>query len=422
MADCAELAEYEWLVGSEAAEILSELAIRREAPLVAATRLRRGLSASRVHLVLEQAELRKRASAKFAYADRMYFTPKGLEQATDQWIAGYKARRFAGRGRITDLCCGIGGDLLALAEQEATVGVDRDPIMACFAAANVRAVLSAAVAARLAVESTDVGQFAISDCAAWHIDPDRRPKGNRTSSLEWSSPKLEVSERLLAAVPDAAIKLAPAAEVPALWADGCELEWISRNRECRQLVAWHGALAQSPGHRRATMLDTDGVLCGSIVGRPNVCVPIAERINGYLFEPDPAVLAAHLTGELATRYELARVSAGIAYLTGDRAIVDPMLSCFAVTDVLSLDVRQLAAFLHDRGVGRLEIKKRGVDIEPDKLRGQLKLRGDRSATLILTPHGGQHVAILGRRMDHPGCTNTRTSDLQPLASSHATCF
>ena len=111
----AELADYEWLTGPQAAEVLCDLAGGCEPLHAAATRLRRQFSPARVHLLLEQVELRRRAAVKFERAEEMFFTRLGLEQATDLWVAAYKARRFAGRSPVADLCCGIGGDLLALA-------------------------------------------------------------------------------------------------------------------------------------------------------------------------------------------------------------------------------------------------------------------------------------------------------------------
>ncbi|MGB6164688.1 MAG: hypothetical protein WBF75_19385, partial [Pseudonocardiaceae bacterium] len=40
-----------------------------------------------------------------------------VEQASSEVIAEHRARRFAGAVRVADLCCGIGGDLLALGGQ-----------------------------------------------------------------------------------------------------------------------------------------------------------------------------------------------------------------------------------------------------------------------------------------------------------------
>jgi hypothetical protein len=222
-------------------------------------------------------------------------------------------------------------------------------------------------------------------------------------------------DRLLAVSPDAAIKLAPAADAPAHWSDRCELEWISRDRQCRQLVAWHGALARVPGRRRATLLSPNGAPVRSIVGEPNHALPFARQLDTFVFEPDSAVLAAQLAGALAAEHGLSAVSAGIAYLTGPTPLADPALACFAVEDVLPLDLRQIAGHLRERTIGRLEIKKRGVEHEPEIVRRQLHLVGHEAATLFLTKLGGKHVAILAQRIH-------RSEPTAHLASPHATRF
>jgi hypothetical protein len=265
------------------------------------------------------------------------------------------------------------------------------------------------VSDRASLKIDDVDKFDASAFAAWHIDPDRRPAGHRTTALEWSSPSVESVERLLAANPDAAIKLAPATDAPAGWTDRCELEWISRDRQCRQLVAWHGALARQPGVCRATALSTDGSVARAIAGSPNQPKPYAPQFGRYLFEPDPAVLAAHLAGVLAEEHGLSAVSAGIAYLTGPTAIDDPALACFEVREVMPLDLRLIAGHLREQNIGQLEIKKRGVEHDPATVRKQLHLAGDEAATLFLTKLGGKHVAIVARRI------------LQNETKAHATC-
>jgi THUMP domain-like len=397
MTSRTELADYQWLTGAEAAAVLVDLAGRAEPLHVATARLRKQHSPERVHLLVELAELRGRAAAKFARSDEMFFTRLGLEQATDQWVAAYKASRFAllaGGGNIADLCCGIGGDLLALGGEGSTVGVDRDPIAACFAAANVRA---AGLCECVTLETREIDTLDVGDFAAWHIDPDRRPTGKRTTALDWSSPGVNVVERLLAESPHAAIKLAPAADSPPNWNERCELEWISRDRQCRQLVAWHGDLAQHPGKRRATMLAPEGNTLRSVVGVPNQQLPFAADLDQFLFEPEPAVLAAHLTGALAAEHGLSAFSPGVAYLTGPAVVEDPALACFAVEEIMPLNLRKIDGHLRGRNIGQLEIKKRGVEHDPATVRKQLHLDGEEAATLFLTKLGSKHTAILARR-------------------------
>ncbi|HEX3598999.1 MAG TPA: class I SAM-dependent methyltransferase [Lacipirellulaceae bacterium] len=415
MTSCAELADIEWLTGTEAGAILSELA-ESTAPLhTTAARLRTLFSPAKTHLLLEQVELRRRATAKFAHPERMFFTRLGLEQSTDEWVAAYKAARFTPQRtgsfptptappKIADLCCGVGGDLMAFANHHTAIGIDRDPIAAHLAAINANAKVLLA----------DVTEFDLDAFDAWHIDPDRRPSGHRTTSLEWCEPNLATIESLLTRLPTAALKLAPAAKLPAHLAERCELEWISRDRECKQLVAWHGRLAHTPGQHRATILSftqqesnldacglaseiTFGSSSRTITGSPNHPVTIASAPNRYIFDTDPAVTAAHLNGTLAAEHNLSALGAGATYLTGPSAIADAALACFEVQDVLPLRTADLARHLRAKSIGQLEIKKRGVEIDPEKLRRDLKLRGTNAATLLITKIATRPTAILAKR-------------------------
>ncbi len=67
----------------------------------------------------------------------MFFATRPLEQATDEVVAAYKAGRFPPGRLMVDFCCGIGGDLLALASRGPVLGVDRDPVLALLAGANL---------------------------------------------------------------------------------------------------------------------------------------------------------------------------------------------------------------------------------------------------------------------------------------------
>ncbi len=198
--------------------------------------------------------------------------------------------------------------------------------------------------------------------------------------------------------------------MPADWAERCELEWISRDRECRQLVAWHGNLALAPGQHRATILPAacsrlaaeGGLAPRTITGHPKQPIPIADKPNRYIFDIDPAVLAAQLKGVLAAEHELTAFTAGPTYLTGRqpnrrssaRVLRKSKTSCRSAS-TSSLNTCM------PHNIGQLEIKKRGVDIDPEKLRRELKLRGDNAATLLITPIAGRPTAILANRISAP---------------------
>lgn len=393
------LADIQWLVSDEAVRWL-DAALRLSASATSlqaaeVERLRRELSRERTHLVLELAALRQKARAKFSAAERMFFTPLGLEQATDEVIGGYKARRFAGADQVIDLCSGIGGDLAALAEVCRVVGYDRDPRMAVLAEANLRAIERADRGTALVAEGSNVD---VGDAAAWHIDPDRRPTGRRTTHVELHDPTWQTIETMLARNNQAAVKLSPATTLEPPLEERAELEWISRARECRQLVAWFGHLANDAGRRRATVLGAAGEAPRSVVGVPGEPTVPLGRVEQYLYEPDPAVLAAKLDGTLAAEHELSLISSGIAYYTAAHRVDDAALACFEVRDVLPFQIKTLKALVRQLGIGRLEIKKRGVDNDPERLRKELQLHGDASATLLVTRIAGRVTAIIAERI------------------------
>lgn len=393
------LGDYRWLVSDDAARWLeiarAELANQRQLSAAFVARLRKGLTAERAHLIVEQVELRQRAAAKFALAEQMFFTRRALEQATDEAVAACKARRISAAGPVLDLCCGIGGDLLAWARQTKATGVELDPIAALCAEAN--AIANGFSHEQCSVEVADVRQMDLTMARAWHCDPDRRTSGSRTSKIELGEPGLEQLERFLADNSAAAIKLAPAAHAPPGWKDQAEFEWLGSRRECRQQVAWFGALAHHAGQHSATIADAEGGP-RTVVGLPGDSLPVASQLARYLYEPDASVLAAKLVNVLCEEHAVQSVSAGIAYLTGDWPIRDAALASFEIVDVLPLDQKQLRAYCREHGLSRLEVKKRGVNVEIERLRKEIVAPGEHAATLILSPVLGRPKAIVARRI------------------------
>jgi hypothetical protein len=192
--------------------------------------------------------------------------------------------------------------------------------------------------------------------------------------------------------------------LPATWQERAELEWISRGGECKQLVAWFGQLARMPGTVRATVVarpldatPADQVLA-SLSGAPGKEPPYAASFGRYLFEPDAAFLAADLVGALAEHHKLDAMTPGIAYLTGDEAITSAALSCFEIVEAMPFRLGSLKSWLAARNIGRLEIKKRGVEESPEKLRKELRLKGTEEATLFLMPVERSVTAIVARRV------------------------
>ena len=102
-------------------------------------------------------------------------------------------------------------------------------------------------------------------------------------------------------------------------------------------------------------------------------------------------------GALAAENGLAPITTCAGYLNGDTPLDDLALASFEVQDVLAFDQRRLKRCLRERGIGRVEVKKRGVDVEPASLERKLRGRGDDRAVLLLAKLDRRTVAILARR-------------------------
>jgi hypothetical protein len=106
------------------------------------------------------------------------------------------------------------------------------------------------------------------------------------------------------------IKVAPGISHEEIPAD-CEVEFISVNGECREAVIWMGAL-KSHAEVRATVLPGGQSLIKGQV-EPVGCAAISE----YLYEPDRAVIRAHLVEQIATEIGARKLDPEVAYLTAD---------------------------------------------------------------------------------------------------------
>ncbi|WP_441245681.1 class I SAM-dependent methyltransferase [Kitasatospora sp. McL0602] len=385
-----EIESFRALLTDEGQALLTEL--HDFAPgqeLALATRLRRDHPAELVSAALAQARLRQRAAAKFgADAERMYFTPNGVEQATRRSVAEWRAARFAGLGvrRLADLCCGIGGDAIALARAGVSVlAVDRDPLTCEVAVANAAAL---GLAELVEVRCADVAEIDVTGFDAVFTDPARRTTKGRVFDPEAYSPPLSWAVEAARRTPYGALKVAPGIPhglVPA----GAEAEWVSDHGEVKEAGIWFGT--DSPGAYRATLLPGPHTLVGGALPDPP-----AGPVKRYLYEPDGAAIRARLLPEIAAATGGTLIDPMIAYLTSDRLVPTPFAHAYELTDVLPYNVKKLKALLRERAVGTVVIKKRGIGVTPEDLRRQLKPAGPNTVTVILSRLGNGHLMMLGQ--------------------------
>ncbi|MFE2628815.1 methyltransferase domain-containing protein [Streptomyces sp. NPDC059374] len=356
--------------------------------LAVATRLRREHPAGLVSAALGQARLRQRAAAKFGSGDagRMYFTPNGVEQSTRASVAAYRAARMRelGIGSVADLCCGIGGDAIALARAGIRVlAVDRDPVTVAAARANMAAL---GLEDLVEVREADVTEVDTAGFDAVFVDPARRGGRGRIFDPEAYSPPLSWAVEAARTAPHAALKVAPGIPHEAVPGDA-EAEWISDGGDVKEAVLWFGT---APGAIRATLLPGPRPLLSR--GLPD---PAVRPVGRYLYEPDGAVIRAHLVAEVADALDGGLVDATIAYITADELRPTPYAGAYEITDQLPFNVKRLKALLRERQVGTLTVKKRGSAVEPEELRRKVKPQGPNAATVFLTRVAGAPTMLVG---------------------------
>lgn len=389
--------------------------------LATAAGLRERYPAGLVAAAMTQLRLRVRARAKFGTdADRMFFTRAGLEQSTRLSVAAHRARRFADRlaggGRVLDLGCGIGGDLIARARAGVPgEGMEIDPLTAAVAETNLGELRLAELAS---VRQHNVELAEPEGFAAVFADPGRRTVRGRVFDPRAYEPPLDVVLALAGRAPGGCVKVAPGIPhdaIPGPRSPGTppggpvEAEWISVGGEVKEAALWLGDLAGRAG-RRATLLPREGRAEGAavtLIPEPGLGRPPVRSWGRYLYEPDGAVIRARLIAEVAATLDGGLADPDIAYITGDRLRRTPYAAAYEIEDVMPFSAKRLRAELRRRRVDVLTIKKRGSAVDVERLRrdlgfgGRAASRGGGPLTVILTRVGRDPVALLARPAPSP---------------------
>ena len=375
-----------------------------------------GFDTDLVAAALTQSRLRAKGHEKFGeFADGMLFTADGLEQATRLEIAARHAQRFrrAGVRQVFDLTCGIGAAAMAIAGLDmAVTAIEADEVTATVAGVNLRHWPGASAFIGTA-EGTQLptGEGA-RHAGAW-LDPARRTPGvtdargktRRVFSLDAISPSWSAVQSIAQALPATGAKLSPSfphAAIPA----GTEAQWTSLGGEVLECAIWWGPLVSRAG-RSALVIGPQGKSWtvreadtgNDSSGKGGGAAPLASslaQIGSWLYEPDRAVIRAGLTGALTSAVDGFELDSGVGYVTSERCVDVGYARRFAVTESMPLNVKALRAWLRDHDVGRVTIKKRGVVLNADELRRQLRLSGSAEMILVLTRVKNQQVCLAVR--------------------------
>jgi 2-polyprenyl-3-methyl-5-hydroxy-6-metoxy-1,4-benzoquinol methylase len=436
-------ASLDFLTAPAGEALLARLAaddLRESNHLRLLTHLRREYPPEHVRAALELAVLRQQAIAKFGPdAARLYFTRAALEQASDPLARAYRAGRLttetqkiqrshsasalmnamnrvpadhaalssaatwplrlasatsgspspnSGRrlgGGMIDACCSIGADSLALAAAGWSVhGLDRDPERVALARLNAAAL---GLTATFAVADVGAG---LPPAEAVFFDPARRSaSGQRIHDVEGYEPPLSLMQAW--SHPLVAVKLSPGVDLDQLAGYPGEVEFISVNGDLKEAVLWRVA---GLAGLRATRLTAGGVLTYHNPSREPLPPAALSEPRGWLVEPDPAILRAGLVGGLAADLNGWQLDATIAYITTADQPASDWVRAWRVRDWLPFNLKRLKAYLRERRIGQVTVKRRGFPMTPEELLAALRPKGENSATLVMTRCTGQPIVIV----------------------------
>jgi hypothetical protein len=371
--------------GRAAVALASSLDLTTSGRLHTAQSLRAAVGPGLAPLALEQALLRDRAGAKHPRGHELWWTPDALEQASSAVVAAWRARRYP--GPALDLCCSVGGDLLAL--PGGSVGVDLDEARLLLARAN-----ASVLGRQVSLVRADVTTLPLLAPADVFVDPARRSGGRRVFDPRAYAPPLDAVLGWRSRVRRLGVKTAPGLDHEQL-SDDVEVEVVSLHGEVKEAVLWAGQ-ARCGARRSAALLPAGDVL----TDEPAPPAPVSEP-GGYLLEPDGAVIRAHLVQQLAARVAGRLLDPTIAYLTADAPAPTPFGRWYAVREVMPFSLKALRARLRALDAGALVVKKRGTAVEPDQLRRRLRLTGSTEVTVVLTRVQGRQVAMVVEPLSRP---------------------
>lgn len=406
MSPPGDLTAWRELVEGDHADLIAEAAAAGAGDVRAIAALRKRYPAALVTVAIELAAARRKAAAKWPEAaDRLVADVAGIEMATPAVIAHHKARHLSqASGPVYDLCCGIGGDAMALAAAGIEVKpVDLDPVRSWMAGLNVGC----------DAHTADATAIDIPADAIVHIDPARRDSGGRrVIRLDDMVPGPEAVRRIIACARGAAVKLAPGVDGRAL-ADGA-CEFVSVGGRLLQQVLWTGAACDHAGRNTATMFDKAGGTAHSVTGESGAATTVDEP-STWIHTMDPAIERARLAHVMCARHGLdAFADPGTGLLTGAAAVRAVGLTAYRLLADLPWQAKRVRRRLRELGAGIVTVKTRGGAVHPDRLQAELRGGGDRPLTVFvqrLGPSIGCLICEDGPRDDLP-------ADLGEASSVH----
>ena len=363
-----------------------------------------------VRAIAEQLACRKKAAKKLSHLSQynLLYTSLALEQASGELTAKYKASLLSGK-RVIDLSGGFGVDSMFLSRVfQEVVYCERDPLLCALFRHNLKQCGISNVQVHNG-DSIELLSASPDDCFDWiFVDPARRERGRRSIGLEASSPDVVASHEILLRKADrVCIKASPALELSGLnklLPSLCSIIVVSVDRECKEvLLLLEKSAVQKPVTVKAVCMLSASDAVTEVFGDGVVERRIADSVKEYVYEPDPAIIKAKLSGTLARDAGIEFVNSSVDYLTSNSLIEDFPGRTFRLIECVLYKPKTFKAFLERHDIRGASIQRRDFPLSAEDLRKKYRLLESDKAFLFFTrDNAGRPVAIYALRC-FPAC-------------------
>jgi len=358
----------EFLCKKEIPEIISNCLPLLKNPLKLSENLSKKFNLQERHALMHYMEILPKIREKFCLpaginliCDRLAF-----EQATAKDISEYKAKLWPSEAKIADLCCGMGGDSFWLPPGISVQGADIAPERVLMFNENMERLGLSHRATMQNALNIDGGDF-------FCIDPARR--GELTPSFENI---LEISKKFSGGM----IKLPPAFpenEIP----KESDVLYLGNESDCRECLMLSGVFGKET--IRAVAVGKNEIFEWQCNREELQNINLgAKKPGSFILEPSPVLVRSHLFLSEAKKYGFWQIDPTLAYLSCENLPASYNgFSAYKVMDQSSLSTNNVKNMLRKYDVGKITLKKRGVEVVPETEIRRLAPKGNSEEEFIL---------------------------------------
>lgn len=369
------------------------------------------LERANVAAALSLMMFRQKAKDKFTLAENMFFTSLGLEQSSGEKVANHIAKRFKKDWTVADITCGVGGNLVALAQQcQHVIAVEKEETTLECAKFNIKAHNLGSKAEFFQMEAEAFLQSKASDKVdAFFLDPARDREGmTKTRSILNSSPNLlEILPLIFKKTKNIGVKISPAfdwREIDLLPGEP-EVEVISEDNVCKVAMLWFGDLKKGTKsatcfRKNADFFFSDSSLAVSSSEKENFFkLELNKRVEiilqplKYIFEADKAIVRAGLLDAFANLAKMKKIDAKSQYLSADEIMI-PAGRVLKIEKTFDASLRELKKELKKLSIEKADISAKNYFIKPEEIYKKLKIKEGGDYVLIFTALPGHKNGII----------------------------